>query len=82
MEPFTTDELLDWIDERFDYELKEGEITARMYAQAKGLDHNTAGGRLNKLVRLGVLTSFRAIVDGKNVRVFRQVPSVEYETTD
>ena len=82
MDEFTTEELAEWVHDRFSYELKPGEITAAEYARLKDVEHNTAGGRLNKLVRDGFMHSKREIIDGKNVRVFWRVPSVEYETTD
>ncbi len=82
MKEFTIEELAEWIDERFTYELQPGEITAAEYSRIMGMDHNTAAARLNKMAKLGLMTSKREVVNGKNMRVFMKVNDVEFEAID
>lgn len=70
MDEFTSEELAAWIDQKFEYELQPGELTAAIYARVSNIDKQAASYRLNKMVKAGQMASKYETMAGKHTRIF------------
>ena len=82
MTPFTSKDLAAWVDAQYaaclkdgrtSYELKPGEFTAMMYAEAAGVPISTAHGRLKQLRDADRIPARRELIDGKWTWIYSRV---------
>lgn len=82
LQPFTHDELAEWVDaeyealcieERRGYELQPGEITVATFAAATGKPEKTARHIVDRMIKAGKLAARFETIDGRRIKIMTRV---------